>query len=312
LFGTIAITDYDWYRTLFAMGGLDEVNFWLPSSRRGFRAEHYSPFFFKLRHPHNAIVGFGLFDRYIPLADWLAWECFEERNGCESFQAMSERIRRIREGYGYVEEGGSNEIGCVLVAQPVFFPRDLWIPQPADWHARTQRSQKYDLAIGEGRRIWLECQNRARAHLHKHFVEPVPDSPEATVQFLYRLAKQRVGQGTFRVNVSDAYDWACSVTHEHSLPALDAAHIRPVAKDGPNDVANGLLLRADLHRLFDHGYLTVTPDLHLEVSPRLRDDYSNGKSYYPHDRTLIHVPSDPALRPAPEFLRWHNECCFRA
>jgi putative restriction endonuclease len=131
------------------------------------------------------------------------------------------------------------------------------------------------------------------------------------VQFLYRLAKQRVGQGTFRVNVSDAYDWACSVTHGHSLPALDAAHIRPVADNGPNDVANGLLLRADLHRLFDHGYLTVTPDLHLEVSPRLRDDYSNGKSYYPLHGSVLHVPDDEALRPAPEFRRWHNEERFR-
>lgn len=201
MLGTIAITDFEWYRMLLEMGDVDEVNFWRPSSRATFRAEPYSPFFFKLRSPQNAIVGFALFDRYIPLPDWLAWECFEKRNGCESFQVMSQRVHGLRKGYRYVKEGGSNQIGCIILAQPQFFPRDLWIPQPEDWKARTQVSKRYDLTVGEGRRVWLQCQERARSLQHQHWTFPVPEAPEATVQFLYRLAKQRVGQGTFRVNV---------------------------------------------------------------------------------------------------------------
>jgi putative restriction endonuclease len=64
----------------------------------------------------------------------------------------------------------------------------------------------------------------------------------------------------------DAYGRACAVTQEHSLPALEASHIQPYAKDGPHDVRNGVLLRADLHRPFDQGYVTITPEYRLEVS----------------------------------------------
>jgi putative restriction endonuclease len=73
--------------------------------------------------------------------------------------------------------------------------------------------------------------------------------------------RPRLGQGTFRIATIQAYERACAVTGEHSLPALEAAHIRPFAEGGTHDVSNGLLLRADLHRLFDRGYVTVTPKL---------------------------------------------------
>ena len=96
-----------------------------------------------------------------------------------------------------------------------------------------------------------------------------------------QLIQPRLGQGIFRVAVMDAYSRACAVTQEHSLPALEASHIQPYAKDGPHDVRNGVLLRADLHRLFDQGYVTITPEHRLEVSPRLKEDYQNGRSYYP-------------------------------
>jgi putative restriction endonuclease len=75
-----------------------------------------------------------------------------------------------------------------------------------------------------------------------------------------QLVAPRLGQGAFRVAVIEAYGRACAVTGEHSLPALDAAHIRSYDQEGPHEVRNGILLRADLHRLFDKGYLTVTPN----------------------------------------------------
>jgi putative restriction endonuclease len=97
------------------------------------------------------------------------------------------------------------------------------------------------------------------------------------------------------------------VTTEHSLPALEASHIRSHADEGPHEVSNGILLRADLHRLFDKGYLTVTPEHRLEVTARLRADYSNGSSYYPLHGQLLRLPTDEQQRPAADFLRWHNE-----
>lgn len=92
-------------------------------------------------------------------------------------------------------------------------------------------------------------------------------------------ARSRLGQGAFRVMVTDAYQRRCAVTGEKTLPVLEAAHIRPYALSGPNRVSNGLLLRSDLHTLFDLGYITVTPELRLLVSRRLREEWHNGLEY---------------------------------
>ena len=101
------------------------------------------------------------------------------------------------------------------------------------------------------------------------------------------------------------------MTGEHSLPVLEAAHIRSYADEGPHEVRNGLLLRADLHRLFDKGYVTVTERYELEVSGRLREDYHNGHSYYPMNGTPLQLPANARERPAAEYLRWHNERVYR-
>ncbi len=65
-----------------------------------------------------------------------------------------------------------------------------------------------------------------------------------------------------------------------TIPVLEAAHIRPYSQDGPHSVQNGLLVRYDMHILFDAGLLTVTPYLKIDVSPRIREQNSNGKLYY--------------------------------
>ena len=126
------------------------------------------------------------------------------------------------------------------------------------------------------------------------------------------LARSRLGQGAFRVLVIDAYQRRCAVTGEKTLPVLEAAHIRPYASQGPHRVSNGILLRSDLHKLFDVGYVTVTPDLKLEVSPRLREEWHNGREYYTHHgEKLNFMPADPGNRPSAELLRWHNEEVFK-
>jgi putative restriction endonuclease len=95
------------------------------------------------------------------------------------------------------------------------------------------------------------------------------------------LVQPRLGQGIFRIRVLDAYGRACAVSEEHSLPILEAAHIVPLGRGGPNDVRNGITLRSDLHRLFDVGYITVDSDHRLVVSRRLAEDFGHGRSYCP-------------------------------
>ena len=198
------------------------------------------------------------------------------------------------------------QIGCIVEVNATFFSRDEWIPQPRDWAESNLRHTVYDLDVGEGARVWAECLAR---------VQPMGDLKVAEGGETPRygspiLVHPRLGQGAFRVSVTEAYDRACAITREHSLPALEAAHIRPFAKEGPHEVRNGLLLRADLHRLFEQGYMTVTPDYVLNVSGRLRDDFHNGKSYYPLRGTRISMPALEAEQPTRDLLEWHNQNVF--
>lgn len=295
--GAILPTDYDWYENLNAQDGLSEVNFWRPSDRRGFRAPELSPFLFKLKAPYNAICGFGYFKQYTRLPIWLAWDAFERANGCGSLQELVDRIVKLRP-FPSPDES-TIRIGCIQIVNPIFFAREDWIQQPFDWPPNIQSDKRYDLTLGEGLRVWLECLDRA-GPISRLMAEPRSRYGAETI------ITPRLGQGTFRVAVSEAYDWGCAISEEHSLPALDAAHIKSFDSDGPNEVSNGLLLRADIHRLFDRGYVTVNSNLEMEVSGRLREDFSNGRSYYPFHGQKIYVPRRSELRPASEFLEWHN------
>lgn len=125
------------------------------------------------------------------------------------------------------------------------------------------------------------------------------------------LIRPRLGQGAFRILVTDNYQRRCAVTLERTLPALEAAHIRPYADGGTHDPGNGLLLRRDIHSLFDAGYVTVTPDLKFEVSPRIKEEFENGKHYYALHGAPINVPKIAGQRPDHVALSWHNEKCYR-
>jgi putative restriction endonuclease len=312
--GTVAITDHGWYHYLIAQPELDEVNFWTPSAHWGFRGEVGAPFFFKLKAQYgHAICGFAYFARYARLPDWLAWETFEEKNGCPTLDSMRERIGGIRARIDYRAQAPSNEIGCILLAQPTFFQPGEWVLGPRDWPPANLRHKRYDLTTGEGRRVWEQCLARASStQRNLPGSQPSLVREESPRYGTPQLIQPRLGQGIFRVAVMDAYSRACAVTQEHSLPALEASHIQPYAKSGPHEVRNGVLLRADLHRLFDQGYVTITPQYRLEVSPRLKEDYQNGRSYYPLHGQELSLPASVDDAPRAEFLRWHNERVYRA
>jgi hypothetical protein len=95
---------------------------------------------------------------------------------------------------------------------------------------------------------------KLRALIENRMHEPAP----RTDDYDPTLVPRRLGQGAFRVLVTETYGRRCAVTGEPVLPVLDAAHIRPVSQGGLHSLSNGLLLRTDVHTLFDRGYVTVT------------------------------------------------------
>ena len=110
--------------------------------------------------------------------------------------------------------------------------------------------------------------------------------------------------------MTDVCQRRCGVTGERTLPILDAAHIRPYGQGGEHDVTNGLLLRTDIHRLFDLGYVTVSSDGKFEVGHRLREDFENGRHYYAMHGQQILWPEHLEQRPKREFLEWHQANSF--
>lgn len=307
--GFVGLTDPDWYQFLSGQPQIDEVNFWQPHGNRAFRAlSPGDPFFFKLRAPLKAIAGFGFFQRFESLPAWLAWESFGAMNGAATFHEMVDRISRLRGDSGSPD--GNFKIGCIMIAAPVFFPRDRWIEPPLDW-AKTgiQQGKTYRMDDGEGQRVFHECLSAAETGARYWNVERVEDvGPRYGTPMMVR---PRLGQGLFSIAVREAYEGACAVTGEHSVPVLEAAHIVPYGRGGQHRVDNGLLLRSDLHRLFDRGYVTVTPDYRFIVGERLRAEFNNGRSYYSLDCSEIRRPDRPDWMPNREYLDWHRQVVFQ-
>jgi putative restriction endonuclease len=112
--------------------------------------------------------------------------------------------------------------------------------------------------------------------------------------------------------VTDVYNRKCAISGEKTLPVLEAAHINSFSESGPHFISNALLLRSDLHKLFDSGYLTITTDLKVEVSKRIKEEFENGKEYYRyHGGNLFTLPSRVKDKPESRFIEWHNEHVYK-
>lgn len=199
------------------------------------------------------------------------------------------------------------KIGCLIVSDLFFFADSEWIPAGPYWSTGVRQGHYLDLAEGAGAELWSEVQLRlaARLPLAGELAEPTPLYGDPV------LVRPRIGQGGFRFGVLDTYRRRCAVTGEKALPVLDAAHIRGVKEGGQHRLDNGLLLRSDVHRLFDAGYVTVTPEHRFRVSQRLKTEFDNGEPYFPFHGTEVWLPPDAQDRPNREFLEWHGDEVFR-
>jgi putative restriction endonuclease len=265
----VGVTDGDWYELLAAQAHLEEVNFWQPGGNRVFRVlEPGELFLFKLHSPQNFIVGGGVFAHATILPISLAWDAFGIANGARTLQEMRERVDKYRRHAG--DRSGDYSVGCILLEEPFFLPREQWAAVPEDFARNIVQGKTYDLELEPGATLWRTLRE-AIASTRAPMVAEVAAQRYGQPQ----LVAPRLGQGTFRVLVTDVYQRRCAVTGERTLPVLEAAHIQPYAAGGRHSVRNGLLLRSDLHTLFDRGYLTVTPEA-----------------------------------PAPDLPRWHNQNIF--
>jgi putative restriction endonuclease len=304
----VGVTDNQWFSYL-SDRSFDEVNFWHPSPKPPFtKAPVGMPFLFKLKKPNHAIAGGGFFVAHSTLPTSLAWEVFGEKNGAGSFDEFQSLLGSLSGGKSLTDD-----IGCTVLSNPFFSARDQWLQDPPGWAGNIVRGKMYDSNEPSGAAIWNLAQwNFMSADTEGMAASSVVrDGPDRYGEPV--LVRPRLGQSSFRVLVTDAYKRRCAITGERTLVALEAAHILPYANEGQHEVRNGLLLRADFHRLFDFGLVAVTPEYLIKVSPRIRETWFNGQVYYRlNDQPLAVLPDRPGDRPDRDLLEWHFTHRFQA
>ena len=305
----VGLTDWDWYDYL-RDHNMSEVNFWKPSGGTFKALDEGDLFLFKLKasapRGKRLVVGGGFFvSASTTTIDW-AWRAFGNENGVNNLAEFSDKIWRYKKTEANF--GTFGNVTNIILTDVFYFDDCDWYELGEPWSnsivsGKTYRGQ-------DAVRLVAVVEQRLRAKSLSGQRESL-SVPTAKDGFVMTQSKHRLGQGAFRTLVAEAYQRRCAITGERTVPVLQAAHIKAFAAEGPNAVNNGILLRSDLHALFDAGYLTIEDDLRIAVSRRLHDDYGNGKDYYPfHGRRLLVVPEEQALRPAREYLEWHRENVF--
>jgi hypothetical protein len=168
-------------------------------------------------------------------------------------------------------------------------------------------------AVLKGERASHEAERGADAFSFEEILANVESSEETSEYFdpqTVRDARERIaasivyrrGQAGFRRRLLEAYERRCAITGCDVEAVLEAAHIIPYQGKETNHPANGLLLRADLHTLFDLGLITVDPDkLTVVIAPEL-----SGTHYQALDGKPLRLPVGTTNYPSKAALDEHQ------
>lgn len=129
----VAVTDQDWFNHFRPTDRLTEVslvNFWQPKTTRGFRAlQPGQHFFFRLKHPRNAVAGWGIFDRQELIAAEQAWTRYGGANGFDDRFKFLARIGGYRASQGFDHPDiGSRTLSCLMLRDAHFLAQEDWMP----------------------------------------------------------------------------------------------------------------------------------------------------------------------------------------
>lgn len=136
---------------------------------------------------------------------------------------------------------------------------------------------------------------------HAQVIDPSHQLDERTLTLMQVV--QRQGQPEFRNRLIEAYEGRYAITDCDAIDALEAAHISPYLGPKTNHVSNGILLRADIHTLFDKGLLAIDAErMTVVLHHGLKST-----TYRNLDGTAIHLPARAEQRPNKEAVRHHRE-----
>ena len=171
--------------------------------------------------------------------------------------------------------------------------------------------REFEAIVRSGLPANLEREEATRYDPLQPAIDEAPASFERPV--IERLTSRPYRDAAFRRKVREVYDYSCAISglrlrNGRGRPEVQAAHIRPVERQGSDSVRNGLALSGTLHWLFDRGLVSVADDMSILVSRNKVPSQVTDRLILPGGK--LHLPEDPHNWPHPENLRWHRENIF--
>ncbi|BFI94987.1 MAG: hypothetical protein RSP_04970 [Rhodanobacter sp.] len=266
------------------------------------------------------------------LGDWKYWHVLEAVRSLGGPVSVKEITTWLEKQYPNEDSGDARDNACLLSVNDANrrhhdhgrkdFRTDQGNPKDALYRVGRHRDVSYELYdpsvhgfwdIREVNGKWVPVQvegpvsavdralREAQEQVATEPAPPIDNDHDARVWEL-RAVALREGQGEFRAGLLDAYERKCAITGCGVVEILEAAHIRPYRGEYTHRPDNGLLLRADIHTLFDKGLIWVDADGFVQLDERLA-----GSEYGPLRGRKLRLPADPAAHPHAEHLAHHRK-----
>jgi hypothetical protein len=197
------------------------------------------------------------------------------------------------DGYWYVDIIWDREACDALEQQPILRDEFKIVPRSPAIRPGEEHQHVFD--------TWLK--QRGLSSRAKPADDPMADLSDEDARIRVTMeVTRRQGQGPFRNSLLEAYSSQCAISGCDVEKVLEAAHIRPYNGPDTNDITNGLLLRSDLHTLFDLHLLTIDKDYRVVLHKSVRRDL-----YKKLHGKRLNLPADKALWPSKAMLKRHRE-----
>ena len=302
----IGNTDHDWFDFCSQQRDLTEVNFWQPSAQPFKVMTEGGIFFFRRKAPIGLIGGFGTLVSAEKASIGLLWDELGTSNGVSSEEEFIQRVKKYRNSQ-FVDR--STLVGFKILADPVFLDEENWFELPDDWSPNIVTGKGYSSSTLQGERLLSKFQEFAR--LNSRMTESAKAilgfSEPPVGGFRTSESKQRIGQGRFRLNLLSAYGGRCAITGCDVAEVLVAAHIRSFASSIDHSTQNGLLMRQDIHSLFDNGLLYIDAEFHVRLSEKFKLNYGSSSEYRELDGRALRLPRNKAFWPSVMALEEHRK-----
>ena len=278
----IANTEIKWADFLKENGLTSNVNFWTPTDWKVSGLKKGARLYFMLKSPIRKIGGYGTFIEYKTMSVYDAWDKFGIRNGCDS---LLELERRLTE---YKSKVTLSTIGCIVLEDLCFYdtpidPASVGVIFPKE----VVKLKYYNYTIDP---FW--------SYEAVTYTSPFSLVASTSKKKTSHLSTMREGQAQFKLDVSRAYDYKCCISGEKTPELLQAAHIQAYISKESNHIQNGLLLRIDLHKMYDSGLLTIDDSYQVHISKKV-----TSPDYTMFDGIIISLPTDASKHPSKDAIK---------